>query len=118
MRAKTTDSFRIWLTLAAGLLLVGALAAGPALSAKQAKPKTTLLSVKPNGKELPGNNAEYIAISATGRVMSFESTDDLLPKDKDNEHDVYVYNRVSRKLQLVSVKSNGKPGAADCAASD
>ena len=117
MRAKTTNSLRLWLMLAAGLLLVGAFAA-TALSAKRAKPKTIRVSVKPNGNEVPGSNAEYIAISATGRLMSFEATGNLIAKDKDNEHDVYVYNRVTKKLDLVSVKSNGKPGDADCAASD
>jgi hypothetical protein len=83
-----------------------------------AKTKTVRVALKPNGHEVPNNNAEYIAASSDGRFWAFESTGKLSPKDHDNGHDVYVYDRKKRKNTLVSVKSNGNEGNADCAAAD
>src|SRR5204863_464225 len=94
----------LWLIAVASLALVSILAAS-ALSAKH-KPPTVRISVKASGKEVPGGQSEYVALSANGRLAAFESTGNLVAKDKDDEHDVYVHNRVSGKNTLVSVKSN------------
>ena len=108
-------SRRIW--VAAGIVLV-IVAAGTVASGAAPKPKTIRISLKANGKEVPLANAEYVAVSAKGRFIAFESTGKLSPKDNDDEHDVYVYDRRKAKSRLVSVRSNGKPGNADCAAAD
>lgn len=89
---------------------------GDAASASDARgtsPKATTvrISVKPNGQEVPGAAADYPAISANGRFVAFESFGKLLPKDSGSgDLDIYVYDRVQKKLELVSLKSNGDDG--------
>lgn len=118
MPTKTTSRLRLGLMLTVGLVLTAALA-GTALSANKPKPKTTRISVKANGKEVPGGNSEYAAISANGRLVSFETSAKLVGKDDAMDFDVYVYNRVTKRNTLISVRSNGQDGTdVDCADSD
>ena len=116
MNTRIRDSRLLTLLLAA--LALAGLSAGLALAAKP-KDKTVRVGVKANGKEVPMSNAEYIALSANGRLAAYEATGALVSKDNDEDHDVYVYDRVKRKNELVSLQSNGKhPKNVGCAAAD
>ena len=116
MIVKTSPKLRFSLALLTALALI-AIVAASALSAS--KTKTVRIAVKANGKEVPMSNSEYVALSADGRYAAYEATGRLTSKDRDNDHDVYVYDRKTRKNTLVSVKSNGKQAkGAGCAAAD
>jgi hypothetical protein len=102
--------------LAVGLCgLASAVAAWPAGKAGH----TTRVSLKENGKEVPGANSEYAAISGDGRFIAFESDGELLKKDDPTDHDVYLFDRQAKHLSLMSVNSNGGDGNnVECAAAD
>ena len=49
-------------------------------------------------------------ISHTGRYVSFDTNEALVPSDDNSHSDVYVKDMKTGKLQLVSVRSNGNDG--------
>jgi Tol biopolymer transport system component len=58
------------------------------------------------------------AISGDGRYLAFTSTAvNLVPGDVNNAADVFLYDRVTRKVELVSQSSSGAHGAGECASS-
>lgn len=101
---------RSWTMVGALLALLAVGAVGGTAAGTRAKPKTVRISVKANGSEVPASQSEYPAISANGRFIAFESTGRLLRKDKDGEHDIYLYDRRAKRNRLVSITSDGKAG--------
>ncbi|MDQ3729687.1 MAG: hypothetical protein M3355_08855 [Actinomycetota bacterium] len=82
-------------------------------------PTTNRLSVKPNGKEVQGAASDFAAISGGGRYVVYESSGQLVGKDKDQAFDVYLYDRKRGENELVSVDSASKPrGDVGCDAPD
>jgi Tol biopolymer transport system component len=73
-------------------------------------PKTKRVSVKANGSEVPGANSEYASMSASGRLIVFETDAKFVGKDDANDFDIYLYNRRTKRQKLISVKSNGSDG--------
>jgi Tol biopolymer transport system component len=75
--------------------------------------KTKRVSVKSNGKEVPGANSADSSISADGRFVAFASDGALTGGDSNGMVDVYVHDRRTGKTKRVSVKSNGQGVLAD-----
>lgn len=71
---------------------------------------TTRISVNPNGVQ--GNGYSYSGlISADGQIIAFTSNaDNLVPGDTNGATDVFVYTRVSHKIERVSMHSTGAEG--------
>ncbi len=69
---------------------------------------TVRASENPNGSE--GNNySVHSSLSADGRYVAFESSaSNLVEDDGNNMNDVFVYDRLSRHVKRISVKSNGR----------
>ena len=97
--------------LAATVVIAGSAGAGGSAD-------TIRVSVKPNGKEVAGESADFPAISGGGRFTVYESFAQLVRKDEDNAFDVYLYDQRKGKNELVSVDSSGDPRDAECAAAD
>ena len=58
------------------------------------------------------------AISGDGRYLAFTSTaTNLVPNDVNNAADVFVYDRVTRRVERASVSSDEVPAAGPCASS-
>jgi Tol biopolymer transport system component len=75
------------------------------------KPKTTMVSVKSNGKGGPASS-DFPSLSATGRYSCFESLNKLTgTPDAGIDDDVFVHDRVTGKTVRASVKANGKEPA-------
>lgn len=70
---------------------------------------TTLISVGRHG--VPARNAKAPSISGSGRYVAFEAEARLVPKDHNATTDVYVRDRVKHTTRLMSVNSQGIPGA-------
>jgi Tol biopolymer transport system component len=69
--------------------------------------KTKRVSVKSNGKEVPGANSADSSISGDGRFVAFASDGALTPGDGNGMVDVYVHDRRTGKTKRVSVQSDG-----------
>lgn len=54
----------------------------------------------------------YPSLSSDGRYVAFRTFESLLPGDGDGVNDVYVYDRHTCSLQLISVSSAGVKGNA------
>jgi Tol biopolymer transport system component len=69
--------------------------------------ETTRVSVASDGSQ--GNWYAYSpSISADGRYVAFDSrADNLIPNDANFYHDVYVHDRATGEIEVVSVASNG-----------
>jgi Tol biopolymer transport system component len=65
--------------------------------------KTTRVSVKANGKEVPGADSVEASISANGRYVAFASDGKFVNKDKNNYADVYVKDLQTGKVTLASL---------------
>jgi len=68
------------------------------------------VSVAPDGS-LQGNDdsGSYNAISADGRFVAFRSSaNNLVPEDTNGCDDSFVYDRIARQTERVSVASDGK----------
>lgn len=70
---------------------------------------TTLVSRTRTGAPSPGG-AWTPQISAGGGYIVFVSADQLLPEDTNQHTDVYRVDRITGKLQLVSMNSQGEVG--------
>ena len=70
----------------------------------------SLVSAATNGTVLGSSGAS--SITPNGRFLLFESnTTDLSPLDSNNSSDLYLFERESGKIQLVTVNSNGTAAA-------
>ena len=69
--------------------------------------KTTRVSVKSDGKEVPGADSAVCDISTNGRYVAFTSDGALVPADHNDALDVYVGDRQTGKTRRASVMSNG-----------
>lgn len=59
-----------------------------------------------------------VALSGNGRYLAFTSTAvNLVPNDVNNAADVFVYDRVTRKVEIVSVSSDEARTVGPCASS-
>src|SRR5439155_27386390 len=57
-----------------------------------------------NSGALPNGDCDYPVISADGRFVAFESeASNLVPGDTNQASDVFVYDRVTSQLELISV---------------
>ena len=52
------------------------------------------------------------SISADGRYIAFESYGKLISKDNNSNDDIYVYDRIEKTVELISVASDGTPTAS------
>jgi Tol biopolymer transport system component len=74
--------------------------------------ETTRVSVRSNGAEGNGDSGRPElsgpAISADGRYVAFTSfASDLVPRDRNDEWDVFLHDRETGRTARVSVRSNG-----------
>jgi len=73
---------------------------------------TTRVSVADNGKEGDqdsGNSFDLPSISGDGRYVVYSSdATNLVPGDTNTKDDIFVYDRVTKKTNRVSVNSNGE----------
>lgn len=68
--------------------------------------KTILVSRRTTGGA--GGESNYPALSDDGRWLAFLSADEtLVANDTNDDDDVFVYDRITKKLKRVSVRSNG-----------
>lgn len=68
--------------------------------------KTILISRTKNGG--PSQDSDEVEISADGKLVLFVGgTDDLVKGDDNGYPDVFIYNRRTKKMERVSVRSNG-----------
>lgn len=72
----------------------------------------TLVSRTPSGRPASGRSYNYYpAISSDGRYIVFNSdAPDLVPNDTNNTWDVFVFDRVTGSIRLVSKTSDGSVG--------
>jgi Tol biopolymer transport system component len=77
------------------------------------KKKTRRVSVRSNGAEANGLSS-HNAISANGRFIAFSSNArNLAGNENDDDADVFVHDRVTKKTRRVSIRSNGAHGKGD-----
>ena len=68
---------------------------------------TERVDVGPHGEQTTADSGQA-SISAGGRYIAYESwATELVPGDKDDAYDVYVYDRVTHATERVSVDSRG-----------
>lgn len=72
--------------------------------------ETTIISKDSAGK--PGNHeSTFPKISADGRFVAFRSlASNLVPGDTNDKFDIFIHDRQTGKMTLISKDSNGKPG--------
>lgn len=86
---------------------------------------TDLVSVTANG-HLPDGSSDFPSISATGRFIAYNSTSDNLTSNDNNNYctaelgadapscqDVFVYDRKTRRTELISVGLDGNSARGD-----
>jgi Tol biopolymer transport system component len=93
------------------VLLVAAVAMAAVEEADAAS--TSLVSVDATGKAGGGESSWMNAISQDGRFIVFKSANSLIASDVNGLYDIYVYDRVAGKMELVSVDSKGQQGNGD-----
>ncbi len=69
--------------------------------------KTRRVSVKSNGKQVPGGAANDSAISNDGRFVAFHAAGAFVPGDGNGKDDIYVKDMKTGKVRRASVRSNG-----------
>ncbi|WP_420631970.1 hypothetical protein [Candidatus Leptofilum sp.] len=75
--------------------------------------ETTLIS-KPVGGGQSNGKSSPAAISADGRYIAFRSfADNLVPNDTNGVPDIFVYDRLTGELEMVSVSTSGVQSDAD-----
>ena len=75
--------------------------------------KTTLVSKAWSGALADGNSGTPV-LSTDGRYIAFESqASNLTPGDRNGQPDIFVYDRHTDRMTLVSVASDGRQGIAD-----
>jgi Tol biopolymer transport system component len=75
--------------------------------------KTRRVSVKANGKEVPGADSAEASISADGRYVAFASDGRFTKRDKNTYVDVYVKDMNSGKVTLASLDKAGHQVSAN-----
>jgi Tol biopolymer transport system component len=75
--------------------------------------KTTRVSVKANGREVPGADSVEASISANGRYVAFASDGRFVERDKNNHADVYVKNLRTGKVTLASLDTGNHQVSAN-----
>jgi Tol biopolymer transport system component len=90
------------------LLIATAVILAFSLQSMAAAPKTRWLSARPNGSAANNHSEGAIdGLSNDGRMAAFASLARLKPGDDDDFRDIYVYNRSTGNLILVSRRTNG-----------
>ncbi len=67
---------------------------------------TTRISVKPSGGQVP-DSSHLPQMSPDGRYIVFESYGHLVRTDTDSNWDIFLYDRVRDRIEMVSIRSNG-----------
>ncbi len=95
---------RLLFVLFSFLVLLPGLAGSPAASAGS----TGRVSVANDGTQANGASFSELGISADGRYVAFPShANNLVPGDSNNVGDIFVYDRVNRSIERVSIDSSG-----------
>lgn len=69
-----------------------------------------LISVAPDGTQANGSSSSG-NLSGNGQYLTFASfASNLVSNDLNNQRDIFVYNRLDKSIELVSVASNGTQG--------
>lgn len=72
--------------------------------------ETTLISVTANGSSANGQS-NYTVISADGRFIAFTSVaSNLVAADTNEKADVFIFDRLTSTIKLISVASDGSQG--------
>ena len=69
--------------------------------------KTRRVSLKSNGKQVPGGDANDSSISKDGRFVAFHAAGAFVPGDNNGTDDVYVKDMKTGKVRRASVRSDG-----------
>ena len=69
--------------------------------------KTRRVSLKSNGKQVPGGEANDSSISNSGRFVAFHAAGAFVPGDTNNTDDVYVKDMKTGRVRRASVRSDG-----------
>jgi Tol biopolymer transport system component len=69
--------------------------------------KTRRVSLKSNGKQVPGGGADDSVISSSGRYVAFHGEGAFVAGDNNGQDDVYVKNMKTGKVRRASVRSDG-----------
>ncbi len=79
--------------------------------------KTTLVSVRADGKGSGNGQATDFSVSADGRLAAFSSSaSDLVPGDVNGASDVFLRDLATGDTRLVSATAAGQPGRLDSSA--
>ena len=76
--------------------------------------ETTLVSASFDGVKSNGSLSGYPSISADGRYVAFSSDDNLVSNDTNGKMDVFVHDRQTGDITLISVSSDGVQGNGNC----
>ena len=102
---------RLVRTAAAGMAVLGCLAAGVPPAAGAAALATSRISVDTNGGQATEYRSEPFAVSADGRYVVFTTAaPNLVPDDTNNTWDVLVRDRRTGTTSRISASSAGSPG--------
>ncbi|MEN6521487.1 MAG: hypothetical protein ABFD46_10120 [Armatimonadota bacterium] len=78
------------------------------------KKTTELVSISPSGEPANGESGSA-TISADGKFIAYRSyAKNLVVDDTNEKSDIFVYDRITRKTERVSVSTQGKQGNGDC----
>ncbi len=69
--------------------------------------RTRRVSLKSNGKQVPGGDANDSSISRDGRFVAFHAAGAFVPGDTNNTDDVYVKDMKTGRVRRASVRSDG-----------
>ncbi len=75
--------------------------------------KTRRVSLKSNGRQVPGGGANDSAISGNGRYVAFHAEGAFVPGDTNGRDDVYVKDMKTGKVRRASIRSDGSELAYD-----
>ena len=79
--------------------------------------KTTLVSVRSDGRESGNGQTTGFSVSSDGRFVAFSSlASDLVPGDTNGASDIFVRDLQTGSTRLVSATSSGGPAYGDSAA--
>ena len=72
--------------------------------------ETNMVSVRNDGQTVIADSA-YASINEDGRFIAFQSDgNQFVPGDNNGSHDIFVKDRLTGNIELVSASSNGVPG--------
>lgn len=99
-----------WFSLGSAVIFLLCSRGGSADASLQAEPLTQRVSVSNSGEE--GNGYSHApALSADGRFVVFLSgSTNLVPGDLNHYQDVFLHDRLTNRIELISVSTSGEQG--------